>query len=176
MWYLRMHPNRFKQTTSLWLAALLTLIAYTYLIAKESDKQQPVVVTADRSQYSEKSQQQTLIGNVRIVQGSLKIYADKIVIYLKNGALERIDASGKPTTFEQLNDTDQQIKAQANRIEYVESSGQVVFTGDARLISPQQTLSGDSIDYTTTTQAAMAKMDEGGNQQINIVIQPASAQ
>lgn len=128
------------------------------------------------SEYSEALQQQTLIGNVFVMQGSLKVRADKIIIYLKAGALDHFDASGQPTTFEQLDDNNQLVTGQANRIEYSATSDQAVFTGAAKLENPKQSLSGNRIDYNMATQAASAEMDEAGKQQVHIIIQPSTNQ
>ncbi len=165
-----------KSIIALWLGAVLACAPLVHVTAMESDKQQPVVVTADRSEYSEALQQQTLIGNVFVMQGSLKVRADKIIIYLKAGALDHFDASGQPTTFEQLDDNNQLVTGQANRIEYSATSDQAVFTGAAKLENPKQSLSGNRIDYNMATQAASAEMDEAGKQQVHIIIQPSTNQ
>ncbi len=153
----------------LWLSAALILAPVNRAIGLASDKEQPAVVTADRSEYSEQLQQQTLIGNVLIVQGSLRVRADVIVIGLVEGALDSVDASGRPAIFEQLDDARQRVTGQATRVLYSATSDQLQLVGDARLTNPSQSLSGDRIDYNMDTQAATA---QGGKDQVNIVIKP----
>jgi len=131
-----------------------------------------MVVTADRSDYSGELQQQTLLGNVAIKQGSLQIYADKIIIGLVQGALDSIDASGQPATFEQLDDEQQKIQGQATKVLFSVASNEVQFIGDAVLSTPTQSLSGDRINYNIITQAATA---EGDDKQVHIVIQPVQS-
>ena len=132
-----------------------------------------MVATADRSDYNGELQLQTLTGNVAIKQGSLQIYADKIIIGLVQGGLESIDASGRPVTFEQLDDERRPIKGQATRLLYSPASNQVQLIGNAVLTSPTQSLSGDLIDYNMNTQAASA---QGGDEQVHIVIQPVPSE
>ena len=136
----------------------------------ESDRRQPLVVIADRSEYSEKLQRQTLTGNVVVTQGSLRIRADKIVIHLNQGALDRVEASGQPADFEQLDDREQRITGQGGRVQYSAVTGQMAITGKAVLTNPRQSLSGERIDYNIDTQAVEAQGDDG---QVKIVIQSA---
>ena len=49
-------------------------------MARESDLQQPIDVSADRSEYDDKAGTQKLIGNVEIRQGTMRITADIIEI------------------------------------------------------------------------------------------------
>ena len=62
-----------KQTLPVFLL-LISLLAAT-VQAKDGDENQPIDVNADRSEYDDKAGIQRLIGNVEIVQGSLKITA-----------------------------------------------------------------------------------------------------
>ena len=132
-----------------------------------------MVVTADRSDYSDQLQRQTLTGNVVVKQGSLQIRADKIIIGLVQGALDSIDATGRPATFEQRDDKQQKISGQATRLLFSMASDQLQLVGNAELSTPTQSLTGDRVDYSMSTQAASA---EGGEQQVHIVIQPVQSE
>lgn len=165
--------HRYKSMPILWLAIALICAPVSSAIGQSSDRDQPVVVTADRSEYSGELQQQTLTGNVVIEQGSLRINADKIVIGLVQGALDNIDASGRPATFEQLDDEGRKIKGQATRVQLSVASNRLQLLGDAVLSTPTQSLSGDRVDYNLNTQAASAV---GGDEQVHIVILPVKSE
>ena len=137
-----------------------------------SDSKQVVMVTANHSEYSEKLQRQTLTGDVVIKQGSLLINADNVIIYLKAGVLDSIDASGTPARYQQLDDAGQLVKGKSNKVDYSAISGELILIGEATLTNPKQSLSGERITYNVTTQAAAAS---GGDKPVNIIIQPAES-
>ena len=148
------------------IAALLTpVLAH----AQTGDREQAVVINADRAEYSEQKQQQTLTGNVTITQGSLKIEADKIIVILDNGDLGHMDAYGQPARFQQLDDNGELTRGQGDHIAYSSNNGQLLIKKNARLNTPQQALSGEEIDYNINTHSARA---EGGEGRVNIIFQP----
>jgi len=95
---------------SVMVLALTTSIAF----AKSGDENQPIDVSADRSEYDDKAGIQRLVGNVEITQGSMKIKAESIAIHLEDNRLARIEGTGAPIRFEQLNDADETIVGEAN--------------------------------------------------------------
>ena len=62
------------------------------------------------------------MGNVTLVQGSLEINADRVVIHF-NEANELIlmEMTGTPATFRQLDDDQQEILGEALQIDYTQS-------------------------------------------------------
>ena len=156
------------------LALVALLLGSGVAASKTSDREQALVARADRSEYSDALQRQTLIGNVVVEQGSLKIKADRIVVFLKQGALERFEASGAPATFEQLDDNDNLVRGVASNVDYVASSGELTLTGNAQLENPTQSLSAETIHYNVSSHAATAQGNDG--ESVNIVIQPSNPQ
>ena len=165
-------PLRNNAVIALCLLLGLT-VASPLTYARKSDAEQPVVVTAKRSEYSEAEQRQTLTGDVVIKQGSLLIHADKVIVYLKDGAMDRVDANGEPATYQQLDEEGQLIEGESLLVKYNAATGQLVLIGKAKLRNPSQFLSGERIDYNTNTQAAAA---DGGDERVNIIIQPAQSE
>ena len=83
--------SRYLTLVLLLLALLVNLTGKTSIaIAAESDFSQPIDVSADRSEYNEKTGKQSLSGNVEIRQGSILINADSIEVILKDNKLSVI--------------------------------------------------------------------------------------
>ena len=141
--------------------------------ARESDLLQPIDVSADRSEYDERAGTQTLIGNVEISQGTMRIRADRVAITLTNFKLTRIEGNGKPIRFEQENETGGLIKGEASKISYDATTGQLVLSGGATLSQPGQSLSSERIAFDAKTQTVKA---EGGENKgrVSIRIAPPS--
>ncbi|MEM7209326.1 MAG: lipopolysaccharide transport periplasmic protein LptA [Pseudomonadota bacterium] len=154
--------------------ALVASLGLGYAQAQTSDRDQPLLATADSSEYSESEQHQILSSNVVITQGSLKMTADRIVIKLKDGAVHAIDATGSPVRFEQLNDDGEKISGNADRVTYSAGSGLLTLDGTASLKAPRQSLEAEHIDYNINSHAAAAQGSDRG--QVNIVIQPPASE
>lgn len=151
----------------LWLLLSLTGAAAT---AAESDFAQPIDVSADRSEYNEKTGKQRLSGNVEIRQGSMLIKADVIDVILKDNRLNTIEGSGSPISFQQQNDQGELVTGSCERIVYDAVNGILTLQGNAELKQPRQQLNSDSIVFNAINQSVVA---EGGNSgRVSITIQP----
>jgi len=84
--------------------------------------------------------------------------------------LARIEGSGNPIRFEQLNNDDESIIGEANAIDYNAVDGTLVLTGAARLKQPQQEVNSDRIVFNSRAQTVQA--DGGDNGRVNLTIQP----
>lgn len=160
---------------SFWTASLCA----TSAVARESDLSQPIDVSADRSEYDERSGTQTLVGNVEIRQGTLLITADRIDVGLDDSRLASIDGTGSPIRFEQENDAGETIRGEARRISYDATNGTLVLTGEATLVRPGQRLSSERIAFdarTQTVSAEGAEGESGARGRVNIRIEPPPAE
>jgi lipopolysaccharide export system protein LptA len=132
----------------------------SHAFAKKSDLSQPIDVSADRSEYDEKNGVQSLIGNVEIRQGTMRIKASRIEIYLKDNRLAKIEGVGEPISFEQKNEADELVSGRADSISYDATSGTLILIGNATLSQPRQQLESQRIVFDSTNQKVSA---EGGN-------------
>lgn len=127
------------------------------VMARESDLEQPIDVSADRSEYDDKAGTQKLIGNVEIRQGTMRITADSIAITLENNALARIDGKGSPIRFEQENEAGELMKGEAGEINYNAIEGTLVLSGEATLSQPKRNLKSERIEFNVRTQKVSAE-------------------
>src|SRR5207344_588662 len=98
--------------------------------AKTSDRNVPMDIKADRSEFILKDQSDsTLSGNVVITQGTLVVNADKAVIKRKNDDIDEVVLTGAPATLRQVSDTGEPMTARARQIVYTLSVERVVMTG-----------------------------------------------
>lgn len=138
--------------------------------AAESDFSQPIDVSADRSEYDERSNKQTLSGNVEIRQGTILITADEIDVILKDNKLNLIEGKGSPIKFQQQNEQGELITGSCERIRYDAVNGILILEGNALLQQPKQRLSSDKIVFNSISQTVVA---EGGSSgRVSITIQP----
>ena len=141
----------------------------------ESDREQPIQITADSAIRDEIAGETRYEGNVVLIQGSLKITADQLSISHRANDAERIVATGRPATLVQQPSQDQEpVDASANRIEYIRSQDLVRLLNDARVAQSGSTLSGEQIDYLLTQRSVRAAGTTGGagKGRVQVVIPP----
>ncbi len=141
-------------------------------LAKKSDLSKPIDVTADSSEYDEKKGVQSLIGNVEIRQGTMRIKATKIEIFLKNNQLSKIEGIGKPISFEQKNEADELVSGSADSISYDATNGTLILIGNATLSQPRQQLESQRIVFDSANQKVSAEGGDKGRVSIRIEAPP----
>ncbi len=126
--------------------ALLLLAVAVPAAALKSDRDQEILIDADRSAGTIDATE--LFGNVRIDQGSLKIRSDHAKIELVDGATQRVQFDGDPAMLEQaLDDHEGLLKAQAKKIDYQVIDKKVVLTGNVVVERPRGIITGTRIVY-----------------------------
>lgn len=157
----------------IFLSVLLTAGLLANSWALRSDRQQPIDIKADRVEIDERAQVSHYYGNVRMEQGSLKIRADEVVVYLQEGILHRIVIIGKPAHFEQQPDNKQTIvESRAEHMEYFASKQLLVLRRNAEVSQGGNLFRGDLIEYDTLRSTVRASREEGSDSRVHAIIQP----
>ncbi len=170
----RTHP--LHNTTALLRCALIAgILAAAACVSQAlantaADRDKPINISADTSEYDEKAGTQVLAGNVEITQGSMVIKAERIKVELKNNALFRITGSGAPIRFQQLTENNELLRGQSDQISYNTETSEITFKGNAALERPGQKFTGHSINYNMTELTFKAAGNEKGR--VSIILQP----
>jgi lipopolysaccharide export system protein LptA len=98
-----MPTRRTYPLISLGLAALL-LVAVMPSFAEKADRDKPINVESDRMEYDDTRLVSTFIGRVVLVQGTLIIRADRLVLREDAEGYQYGVATGRPATFRQKRD------------------------------------------------------------------------
>ena len=140
--------------------------------AASGDKDQPIEVEADSLEIRDNDNISIYTGNVRLLQGSLNVRADRLVIYFDdNKDLELMEMTGSPVHFRQLDDENQEMIGQADKLEYFEPESLLVFTGNARFTSKGDTIESSTISINTENDNLEAASPEP-DKRVRMVIQP----
>jgi lipopolysaccharide export system protein LptA len=152
--------------------ALLLLLLPGQLWALASDGEQPIEVEADELEVRDKEKISIYMGNVTLVQGSLEISADRVVIHL-NEANELIlmEMTGTPATFRQLDDDQQEILGEALQIDYTQSESLLELRDSARVSQAGDIIESDLIRINTENNSLQAGSAES-DQRVKMLIQP----
>lgn len=124
--------------------------------ALENDQEQTATLDADEFDIDLQTGVRIYRGNVIYRQGSIKLTADEIVAYFKEGALERAVATGKPGNLARFSqrpegkDTD--IVGVALRIELDDAKQFIVLQNKAKINQDAHEISGEKITYDLNAQ------------------------
>lgn len=152
-------------------AALALLASQAHALPE--DQQQPIHVTADAA--VQENDTVTYKGNVVIVQGTIKINADQVLIYHDKGKLQRAVATGKPVRFQEQPDTKGGLMTgHALTVIYYNVDQRVELIQEALVDRDQSTLKGQRIEYIMPTQVLRADGATPSSQpgRVEMVLQP----
>lgn len=150
--------------------------------AERADRDKPVNLEANRITIDDAKKTQLLEGNVQLVQGTLVIRADKIIVSQDANGFNKgtaFAANNRLATFRQKREgRDEYIEGEAERIEYDGRVDKVELFNRAYIKSGQDEVRGQYIAYDGKTEnyvAASGSPDgdkTGRNERVRAVIQP----
>lgn len=152
---------------------ILCLAASGPVLAKSTDRNQPMDIDADGTDaLLGDDAVTTMIGNVRIRQGTLEVDADRAEIHRAGGDISQIVLTGAPTRLRQVSDTGEPIDARAQRIVYTRTSEIMLLTGAVVIEQPRGSLRGETLKYNLDT----GRIEGGGDGQgVSMRIMPKTA-
>jgi lipopolysaccharide export system protein LptA len=150
-------PRRNNSMNKLMLLALLAIPGAA--AAKTSDAKQPIHIEADQVEIRDREGLSIYRGNVHIVQGSLRINGNEIRIFTNDQGMQTVNISGKPASFFQLTDLNEEISAQGEEMEYRASTGLIIIDRDAVLVQRDNRFTSEHIVYNTQTNVVKAGTD-----------------
>ena len=170
------HPIHllFGPLAALWCLAIV--LGSTAVTALESDREQPIRITADSALREESSGLTEYTGNVVLTQGSLSIRAQNLRVDQSDPENTLITAIGSPATLQQTPSIDSSpVVANANRIVYQQAKELVQLIDDARIEQQGAIITGAAIDYSVAQQrvSASGNSSDSNRQRVEVVI-PAS--
>ncbi|QPK62681.1 lipopolysaccharide transport periplasmic protein LptA [Methylomonas sp. LL1] len=143
------------------------------VFALDTDSEQPVYVDSDNAVYDEKSEISTYTGNVVATQGSIRIDGDKLVVYLKEGAITKLVATGKPSKFEQLPAVGKDKMYGEGLInEFYPDKNLLIFMKNASVWQGDAKQSSEYIEYDTKNSLLKAGEPSSDGKRVHSVIKP----
>ena len=166
----RMRPLQVTSLASIFTTLLLAGFSITTQALPE-DRSKPIDVVASNAKLDDKTGITVLTGAVKIVQGSMTMTADKLVIHRnKQGDISKMIATGKPAFFTQQQQKNQPFsKAWGTKMDYSIAKQTVTITGNARVEQLSDKFTGQKITYRMDKAIVEAT---GGKQRVKMIIQP----
>jgi len=149
--------------------AILALLAALPMGAHAAPMEGPIQVTADSGRFEQDAGSGLYRGNVELIQGKRKLFADEMRLFTKNGDLVRVEASGTPVRMEE----GEGLNAHAENLVYDIKARTLVLTGDAYIEHQGNTFEGAKVEYSLDSKRVDASSE--GDQRVRLVI-PAENQ
>lgn len=163
-----------RRGRALALAAALAL-ASSVAAALPDDQQQPIHITADSA--VQENNTVTYRGHVVIVQGSLHIDADQVVVYHDAGKLQRVVATGTPVHFQEQPEVDGSvITGSAGTLIYYHGEQRIELLQDALVDRDRSTVKGNRIEYLLSSKTVRAEGSAGNHERVEMVLQPGQVE
>lgn len=153
------------------LAALLSPLWTSSVGALPTDREQPIEITADHA--VQEGGQVTYTGDVVIIQGSLRIEANQVVVYSEDRKVQRMIATGDRAHLQQLPEAEGAlVKARARTITYLQREDLIILEEDAEVEQEGSVITGKRIDYLVATETVRAQSGTDGSDRVQMVLQP----
>ena len=148
-------------------------VSCTFVVmALSSDKEQTIHIEADSVEIDDIKGFSIYSGNVKYTQGTIRLLADTVKVFVHEGKLQKLEASGELANFDQTLDDNKKIHAEAMTIKYFADTEQVLFEGNARLDRGGDQFSGNYIEYLSKEDVVNARKAESGEERVQVIIQP----
>lgn len=152
---------------------LVMLFAMRTVNALESDPDQPIYVDSNSAVYDERTEVSTYTGNVVATQGSIRIDAEQLVVYMKGGGINKLIATGKPSRFKQLPAVGKdEIHGEGLVNEFYPEKNLLIFKQNASVWQGDAKQSSDLIEYDTKNSLLKAGASGGDGSRVHSVIKP----
>lgn len=140
-------------------------------MAEQADREKPMNITADHCDFDQKTMKSICTSNVVVVQGSMTIRADKLVISQDAEGNQFAQGEGKPVWFRQkLDKSPDWLEAESLRFDYDGKKGFLQLFDKAWVRKNQDVVVGDHITYDLNSELYQVKSNPGGR--VNITITP----
>jgi len=151
----------------------LALLTCNEALALSDDFNQQASITADNQYIDIGKSVAVYKGNVKIIQGSISISADRLEIYNHgNSGLELMVLKGNPARFSQTVDDGTVISAQASEVRFERGANIIKLNNKAQLTWGKNTVKGELITYDMIRKLLNADGDASKENQVTTILQP----
>lgn len=149
--------------------------------AESADRDKPIELEADSVIVDDAKKISTYMGNVILIQGTLVIHADKLIVREDKSGFQHSTSTGNPTTFKQKREgKNEYMTGSARRIEYDGRMDKVQLYTKAWVKRGEDIVYGDYISYDANAEYAQVvggqKSESAGSSsgRVKAIIQPKS--
>ena len=160
------------------LPVALLLLCSPACFAERADRDKPIHLEAEQVLIDDAQQISTFIGKVQLVQGTMLIRGDKIIVTQSKDGFKHGTAYGQTASFRQKREgLDEYVEGYGDRIEYDTRAETVDFYGQARVKRELDEVRGEHITYSAKTEifqvnSGNIKSGNPSSKRVHAILQP----
>lgn len=142
--------------------------------ALEEDARQPISIESNSGFYDDKKGVSIYKGKVVIIQGSMRLEADKVVVYLDNREIQKMVATGTPVKFKQTPEVGKEdVHGNSLVAEYYPESELLIMMQEAVIWQGKNSTASERIEYDRISEVLKAG-DGKSSTRVRVILQPKS--
>ncbi len=154
---------------------LLSFVLCSTVSALEGDAVQPITVDSDAGFYDEKKGLSVYTGDVVVIQGSMRLDADKLVVYLENREIQKMVATGTPVKFKQTPEAGKDdVHGHALTAEYFPETQLLILLESAVVWQGENSTKSERIEYDRLREVLKAGDTTSTHKRVHVILQPKS--
>ena len=161
-----------------WLLPILLLanfILIPVVFALEGDKSEPISIESNSGFYDDKKGVSIYKGEVVIIQGSMRLEADKLVVYLENREIQKMVATGAPVKFKQTpEEGKEEVHGNSLIAEYYPESKLLIMMNEAIIWQGENSTASERIEYNRISEVIKAGDGKSATKRVRVILQPKS--
>lgn len=161
-----------------WLLPAIMSVGIVYspwAIALEDDARQPVSIESNSGFYDDKKGLSIYTGEVVVIQGSMRMDADKVVVYMQNREIQKLVATGKPVKFKQTpEEGEEDVHGNSLMAEYYPETQLLVMIKEAVVWQGKNSTASERIEYDRISKVVKAGDTASDNKRVHVILQPKS--
>ena len=140
--------------------------------ALESDTSQPISIESNSGFYDDKKGISIYTGEVVIIQGSMRLEADKLIVYLENREIQKMVATGTPVKFQQTPEAGKEdVHGNSLIAEYYPETEVLIMMQEAVIWQGENSTASEKIVYDRISEVLKAG-DGKPATRVRVVLQP----
>lgn len=156
------------------LLPLLLCFVTLFSWAKAGDTEQPIHIDSVTQELDMQTNTVIFTGDVYLVQGTLKLKADRVLVKRSNGqeGAEIIEAYGNPALFDQVLDNGKPVHGEAQILVYDVKKDLLTMKKKASLKQIDSQINGELITYEIEKQKLKAQSKQKSGGRVTTIITP----
>jgi lipopolysaccharide export system protein LptA len=135
------------------LLATIFLLYASSSLAERADRDKPLQLDADQVMIDDTKQISTFTGGVKLTQGTLQLFGEKVVVVQSKEGFTLATVYGKPASFQQKREgLNEFVEGSGERIVYDTRTETVDFYTQARVKRDLDDIRGERISYSVKTE------------------------
>ncbi|MBT4145524.1 MAG: lipopolysaccharide transport periplasmic protein LptA [Gammaproteobacteria bacterium] len=151
----------------------LSLVFSPSVFAIDGDTAQPVSIESNSGFYDDKKGVSIYTGMVIVMQGSMRMDADKVVVYMENREIQKLVATGTPVKFQQTPEEGKEdVHGKALTAEYYPETKLLIMVEEAVVWQGKNSTASERIEYDRIAEVVKAGSSGSDSKRVHVILQP----